>query len=40
MLRTRRQKAPDAAAEGAGGDARVAVLERENQRLRDLVRHP
>lgn len=37
MLRTRRQKAPEGAADGAGGDARVASLERENQRLRDLV---
>lgn len=37
MLRTRRQKAPEGAADGAGGDARVASLERENQRLRDLL---
>lgn len=35
MLRTRRQKAAEAAA--AGGDEQVVALERENQRLRDLV---
>lgn len=40
MLRTRRSKGPEGAADGAGGDARVASLERENQRLRDLVRRP
>ncbi|KAL4426721.1 hypothetical protein ABPG77_004777 [Micractinium sp. CCAP 211/92] len=37
MLRTRRSKGPEGAADGAGGDARVASLERENQRLRDLL---
>ena len=34
MLRTRRQSTAEP---GAAGDAQVAALERENQRLRDLV---
>lgn len=36
MLRTRRQSAAAAAVEAAGGDG-LGALERENQRLRELV---